>query len=473
MDDSSTPLFIAGQRVRAQEYRARHDPYRGDLISHVPEANAEEVRRAVAAATEAAELAEATPPYERADFLRRVAELVDAATPELSELMARETGKAITDARSETARTAHTLRISAEEAVRIAGEHVPMGSSKAGADKLGIVLRRPVGVVAAITPYNAPLNLAAHKLGPAIAAGNSVVLKPSPFAASVVHRLCELFIEAGLPQGVLNVVHGDAAGAYLVSDPAVDFVSFTGSTAVGEKIAQSCGLRRTALELGGNGWTVIDADADIELAARTCAANSMRLAGQSCISVQNIAVHKAIEKQFTDLFLNAVVTMSVGDPLSPDTQIGTLINEAAAERVDTAIEKAIAAGSRALLRGRRDGAQLSPTVLTGADPDARIHREEIFGPAANLLAFDRIETAYNWINSSRYGLQSGLFSNSIKVIRQAMRVIRVGGLIINGSSTWRVDEMPYGGVRASGVGREGPRYAIEEMTDPMIVVFND
>lgn len=473
MTTVTIPLLIAGEWRDGSTHSEDRDPYREELVAMVPDATEDEVASAVAAAAEYREVAAATPAYERAQLLRRVADLVDENVEALATIMAQETGKAISDARAESRRCAGTLRLSAEEAVRITGEHVPLDASATGAGKLGFVIQRPVGVVAAITPFNAPLNLACHKLGPAIAAGNSVVLKPSPAAALVVHRLCELFQQAGAPAGLLNVVHGDAAGAHLIAQREVDFISFTGSSAVGAKIVQANGLRRAALELGGNGWTIVHDDADPEAAAGICGPNAMRLSGQSCISVQNVAVHENVADRFKEALVARVSAMTVGDPMADGTDIGTMIDETSARRVEAVTDEAISNGSTVLLRGKRSGAQLWPTILSGPKPAASSVCEEVFGPVVNILTYRDLDEVIGWINAGNYGLQTGLFSPSIKVMRTVMRKLRTGGLIVNGSSTWRVDEMPYGGVKASGIGREGPRYAIREMTDSQLVIIND
>ncbi len=472
MNAPRIPLLIAGAWRDANRHTIRYDPYRGDPVAAVPDADAGEVDAALAAAVAAKDAAQATPHRERAALLRRTAELILAHAGDLARTMTRETGKAIADSRREVERSASTLAISAEEAVRIAGEHVPMDASPNGAGKLALVMRYPVGVVAAITPFNAPFNLTCHKLGPAIAAGNTVVLKPSPASSLTIHRLVELFQEAGTPPGLINTVYGDAAGALLVEDERTDFVSFTGSSRVGKLIAHARGLRRNSFELGGNGWTIVHEDADARASARLCGVNAMRLAGQSCVSVQNVAVHASLLGPFVDSLVEAVQELVTGDPLDEATDIGTLVDEDAAVRVEQAVHRAIRNGSEAVILGERRGAQLSPSVLVGGSPDAPIVCEEIFGPAINVIAYETLDQPVGWVNGSVYGLQTGLFTASLETALKAMRTIRTGGLIVNGTSTWRADEMPYGGIRDSGLGREGPRYAIRDMTEERLVVMN-
>jgi acyl-CoA reductase-like NAD-dependent aldehyde dehydrogenase len=413
------------------------------------------------------------PAYERAALLRRVAALIERDVGSLAELMSRETGKAIKDSEGEIRRSMDTFALAAEEAIRIEGRHVPLDGSAMGAGKMAFLMRVPVGVVAAITPFNAPFNLAAHKIAPAIAVGNTMVLKPPPQAPLIVHRLAELVVEAGLPPGMLNVVHGGAEiGAALISDPRVDFITFTGSSRAGAAIRAASGLRRVALELGGNGATIVHDDADLVPAAAACARNSMRLAGQSCISVQSVYVHERVAESFLALIEAEVRKMRLGDPLDPATDVGTLIDESAARRVDAWVQEAVLGGARVAAGGHRHGAAYEPTLLTDLKPKMKVVCDEVFGPVVNVIPYRKLPDAFAAINASPYGLQAGIFTKSNEVTFSAIRGLRVGGVIINGTSTWRTDQLAYGGVKASGIGREGPRYAIEEMTEQRLIVFN-
>jgi acyl-CoA reductase-like NAD-dependent aldehyde dehydrogenase len=300
-----------------------------------------------------------------------------------------------------------------------------------------------------------------------------LVLKPPPQTPLIVHRLVELVVEAGVPAGVLNVVYGGAAiGAALVADARADFITFTGSSRAGAAIKASSGLRRVALELGGNGATIVHDDADLAPAAAACARNSMRLAGQSCISVQSVYVHERVYDRFLGLVEAEVRKMKLGDPLDPATDVGTLIDEPAARRVESWVKEAASAGARVVTGGLRHGAAFEPTVLTRVEPEMKVVCEEVFGPVVNVIAYGSIEQAFAAINAGPYGLQVGIFTKSNEVTFSAIRRLRVGGVIINGTSTWRTDQLAYGGVKASGIGREGPRYAIEEMTEQRLVVFN-
>lgn len=465
-------MLIGGQWRAGQAEFEDVDPYRHEVVARVPESTLEDLNDALDAAVAARPTIAAMPAYERAAVLRRVGHLLVERADRIAEVMARETGKAIKDAKAEVLRSQDTITLSAEEAVRIEGEHVPLDSAPMGVGKLAILLRFPVGVVAAITPFNAPFNLACHKVAPAIAAGNAVVLKPPSAAPAVVHALVELFVDAGTPPGVLNVVYGRAMGPALVRDPRVDFITFTGSGRTGADIKAASGLRRVALELGNNGPTIVHADANLDEATPLCARNAMRLAGQSCVSVQNLYVHASHYDDFLERLVAAVRLLKMGDPLDPRTDVGTLIDEAAAKRVEEWVEEARAQGAVALTGARRTGAQYEPTILVNVQPTMRVVCDEIFGPVASVRAYTDLEAVFAEISRSRYGLQCGIFTQSVAIALQAARTLRTGGIIINGTSTWRTDQLAYGGIKDSGIGREGPRYAIREMTEERLIVFN-
>jgi len=465
--------LINGEWRASDTLREIRDPYRGDTVGTMAISGKGDVDAALDAAVAARDTAAALPGYERAALLKKISQLIERDIASLAELMARETGKAIKDAEGEIRRSLETFALAGEEAIRIEGRHVPLDGSAMGAGKMAFLMRFPVGVVAAITPFNAPFNLAAHKIAPAIAAGNTLVLKPPPQSPLIVHRLVELVAEAGVPEGMVNTVYGDAdIGAMLVSDPRVEFITFTGSSRAGEAIRASSGLRRVALELGGNGATIVCEDADLEAAATVCARNSMRLAGQSCISVQSVYVMRSVYERFVSLVEAEVRKLKLGDPLEPATDVGTLIDENAAKRVEDWVQQAVDGGATAVTGGTRHGAAFEPTVMTGVKPTMKVVCEEIFGPVINIIPFDELDEAFDAINASPYGLQAGIFTKSNETTFAAIRRMRVGGLIINGTSTWRTDQLAYGGVRSSGIGREGPRYAIEEMTEQRLIVFN-
>ncbi len=466
------PMLIGGRwRAAAETYEVR-DPYRHVVVSKAPRSSLTDLDDALAAAVAAKAKIAGMPGYERAALLRRAGNILAERADGIAEVMTRETGKAIKDAEAEIVRSQDTLSLAAEEAVRIEGEHVPLDASAMGAGKICFMLRFPVGIVAGITPFNAPVNLACHKIAPAIAAGNALVLKAPPQSPSVINELARIFVDAGTPAGVLNVLYGDVVGPALVRDPRVDFVTFTGSSRVGAEIKAASGLRRVALELGGNGATIVHEDANIGEAAAVCARNSMRLAGQSCISVQSVYVHRAVYDRFVNLIVAEVKKLKLGDPMNPMTDVGTLIDERAAERVEAWINEAAHDGARILTGGKRHGAQVEPTVIADAKPNQKVVCEEVFGPVVSVLPYDDIDEIFRTISAGRYGLQTGIFTQSMGIAIRAVRNIRSGGVIINGSSTWRTDQLAYGGVKDSGIGREGPRYSIRDMTEERLVLFN-
>lgn len=448
------------------------DPYRKEIVSRAAVASASDVDDAVACADTARQAA-AMPGYKRAEWLRQTQSLVRQRAKQFAVAITRETGKPIRDARIEVSRSIETLGLCAEEAIRIEGKHVPLDGSELGAGKLAVVLRFPVGVVGAIVPFNAPLNMACHKVGPAIAAGNAVVLKTPPETPSCLQLLAQAFMDAGLPAGVLNVLNGDASvGDQLVRDPRVGFVTFTGSTRAGAAVKAAVGLRRATLELGGLGPNIVEADADAPTAATQCASNGTRLAGQSCVSVQNLFVHEEVLDAFLPPFVDAMRALKLGDPMAEDTAVGPMINQDAAERVQNWVDEARAAGARLLCGGKRHDAFYEPTALIDVTPDMKVVCQEIFGPVVVVRPYADISEPIGWINGTGVGLNCGLFTNSTRTAMRAIREIRCGGIIVNGTSTFRPDQTPYGGVGQSGNGREGPSRAVLDMTEERLVVFN-
>ena len=469
---AAIPMLIGGEWRTASETYEVLDPYRGSVFEIAPRSTLAELNDALNAAVAAKAKIAAIPAYERAALLRRAGKLLVERADAIAEIMARETGKAVKDAKAEIVRSQDTMSLSAEEAVRIEGEHIPLDASAMGAGKICFMLRFPVGVVAGITPFNAPVNLACHKIAPSIAAGNALVLKAPPQSPGVIHELAKIFVDAGTPAGVLNVLYGDRVGPELVRDRRVDFITFTGSPRVGAEIKAASGLRRVALELGGNGTTIVHSDAKITEAAQVCARNSMRLAGQSCISVQTVYVHRSVYDKFVEMVAAEVSKLKLGDPLDPATDVGTLIDERAAQRVETWIAEAKAGGARVLTGGKRHGAAIEPTVIADAKPAMKVVCDEVFGPVVSLLPYDDIEEVFRTVSEGRFGLQTGIFTASMELAIRAVRSLRTGGVILNGSSTWRTDQLAYGGVKDSGIGREGPRYSIRDMTEERMVLFN-
>ena len=469
---ASVKMLIGGKWREGEKTYEVRDPYRGEVVEYVPESSLRDLDDALDAACAAKAKAAAMPGFERAAILRKVAGLLVERADAIAEVMSRETGKAINDARAEVVRSQDTVQLSAEEAIRIAGEQVPLDGSKMGAGKMAFLLRFPVGVIAGITPFNAPFNLACHKIAPALASGNTIVLKAPPQSPGVVTKLAELFVDAGTPPGFVNVLYGNTVGPALVRDPRVDFITFTGSSRVGAEIKAASGLRRVALELGGNGTTIVCADADLDEAAALCARNSMRLAGQSCISVQNIYVHESVMEAFLELMVPRVKALKLGDPLDAKTDVGTLIDEHSAKRVEQWVGEAVEQGAQLLCGGKRHGAAYEPTVLSGVRPAMKVVCEEIFGPVATVQSFTDLHPLFERVSAEQYGLHAGIFTKSLHIAFDAIRRLRVGGVIVNGTSTWRTDQLAYGGIKASGIGREGPKYAIRDMTDERLVVFN-
>lgn len=465
--------YIGGEAVEGGDLFESRDPYRDEVVCTAPAAGAAEVAAAVRGARAAAPDVAAMPARERAAILRRASELVVERAAEIGEIMARETGKALVDAEGEVKRSMDTLSLSGEEAIRIEGSHVPLDGSAMGDGKMAFLMRFPVGVVGAITPFNAPFNLACHKLGPAFAAGNAAIIKSPQQCPMVVQKLVELLYDAGVPRRFISLLHGGAeAGRALVADTGVDMLTFTGSSAAGAHIRANAGLRPVTLELGGTGPTIVCEDADLDAIAPVLARNASRLAGQSCISVQNIYAPRARAAELGEKVAAAMSALKVGDPLAEGVDVGTLIDEAAALRVEAWVAEAVAQGARVLAGGERRGAAYAPTLLSGATRDMKVVCEEVFGPVASIVAYDDLEEPVRDVSESRYGLQCGVFTDSAKLATSLAKRLRTGGVIINGTSTWRTDQLAYGGVKDSGVGREGPRYAIRDMTEERLVLFN-
>lgn len=463
---TALPLLIQGRQVEGgagtDEIRA---PYNGRLMAEVTKATPEQAAEAVAAAKAAFAEFRHTPAYRRADLLMAASERLAAEREEFARLMAEEVGKPIRAARAEVDRAVMTLRLSGEEARRLGGEVVAVDGTAAGEGKRGLTLVEPAGVVTCIIPFNYPLNLLAHKVGPALAAGNTAVIKPSPKAPLTTARLVALLEQAGFPPGVVNHVPCDVdAAAVLVTHPDVAVVSFTGSAAVGRQIREQAGMKRVVLELGSNAGNIVAPSADLEQAARACASGGFVYAGQSCISVQRIYVHRSVVEAFTRQLVARVEALTLGDPLLEETDIGPLIDEAAAARVERWVREAESAGATILTGGRREGALFQPTVLTGVRPEMAVVCQEVFGPVVSILPYDDFHEALSAVNDSRYGLHAGVFTNDLGEATRAVKELSVGGVVVNDASTFRADLMPYGGVRESGLGREGIRYAMADLT---------
>lgn len=455
-----------GERL---EVRARHDNALVAVTYWTPEVAIEQaVQTAVATRATMARMEV----RERAAILHRMADAVAARSEELVRWLALEAGKPVQAGRIEVDRCVFTLRNSAEEALRIPNELFPLDAHPAGRGRCALVRRVPVGAVLAITPFNFPVNLVAHKLGPAIAAGCPVVLKPSPKTPVTALLLAEIARAAGLPAGALSVIQArDEQAQRLCADDRFQLLSFTGSAAVGWQLKARAGKKRVVLELGGNAGCIVHSDADLDYAAERCVAGGFAYSGQSCISVQRIFVHRPVYEKFVSRLVERAEALRVGDPLAEETDVGPMITEAAAARVADWVAEAVRSGARALCGARREGAFYDPTVLVDTDPGMKVNCEEVFGPVVTVTAYDDFDRALEAVNASPYGLQAGVFTRELERIQRAWEVLEVGGVIANDVPTFRVDHMPYGGVKDSGLGREGPRYAIEEMTEHRLLVL--
>lgn len=471
---STSGNFIGGAWVETARTFAVHDKFTGDVIREVGLADAALTREAVGAAA-AAFARESLTPYRRYEILSRAAHLMEQRRDAVVATMRAETGFTLSDCRNEFTRSLQTFALSAEEAKRIVGELIPIqGAPQQRDERLAFTIRMPLGVVCAITPFNAPLNTVLHKIGPALAAGNTVVLKPSAYTPLTAIAVCEVLAEAGLPAGFLNLIQGggDDVGQQLLEDQRIEYYTFTGSTRVGRIIQQHAGLRRTQLELGSISSTIVCHDATLAPAADKCVAASFRKAGQVCTSIQRILVHASVLDAFADLLAARTRALKVGDPRDPDTVVGPMIHEKEAIRAETWIKTAVGDGAQVVVGGQRDGAVLQPTILRNVRPEMRVVCEEIFAPVISLIPFTDDEEAYALANATPFGLSVGLFTNDVTRALTSIRRLRMGSVHINDTSSSRVDLMPYGGVKASGFGHEGPRYAIRDMTEERLVTLN-
>ena len=450
------------------------DKYTGETIGELPVADAAAVDRAVGLARDAFAAWSSTPAHKRSAILRRAAELIETRKQEIATLIAREAGKAWKYAIGEVARSVETFTFAAEEAKRIHGETVPMDASVFGEKRVGFYTRVPLGVVSAITPFNFPLNLVAHKVGPALAAGNTVVLKPAEETPLTAVRMAECFREAGLPGGVLELVHGDGptTGEALVRHPGPAKVSFTGSPPVGEHILAVAGLKRVTLELGNNSGAIVEADANVEMALPRTVMSAFSNSGQVCLSLQRLYVHETIFDEFLRRFVVATNALKVGNPVDQDCDVGPMISDDAADRADEWIKEAISQGATVVAGGRREGRVLWPTVITNTTPDMNVMCREAFAPLVCVIPYRDFDQALRLLGDTPYGLQAGVYTNDLRKAFRAVSALDMGGIMVNDTSIFRVDHMPYGGNRMSGIGREGVRYAVEEMTNIKFVCFN-
>jgi putative phosphonoacetaldehyde dehydrogenase len=449
------------------------NPYTGEVLATIPGVDESQIQELVLRAEDAfRRVGRNMTPYERYRVLSSVAEKIAVCREELAGLITEESGKPIKDSFIEVDRARQTFQFSAEEATNIRGETILCDVTPVRTDKTVMTRRVPLGVVAAITPFNFPLNLAAHKVGPSIAAGNAVILKPSSLAPLTALRLHEFFAEAGCPEDLFQIaIGGGSVGKALALHKEVRLVSFTGSISTGQRLAAAIGVKKLLLELGGNDPLVIMPDADLEEAAKTAVDHGTGSSGQRCTAVKRVLVHTDVEEPFTNLVVHLVEALRVGDPRKSDTDVGPLITAKAAIEVEKRILKALKEGAKLLVGGNRKGAVVDPTVLTKVNPESELVQEETFGPVLPIMSFTEIEEAIQISNSTEFGLQAGVFTNNIALVKRLFNEIDVATLIVNGGPGFRVEHLPFGGTKMSGIGREGVKYAIEEMTEIKSLIF--
>jgi len=464
-------LLLAGEWIETGKWHEVRSPYSGDVVGRCPYAGADEARRAIDAAARA--MQEPLPAHRRAEILDCVAEILRERQEEAARTISAEAGKPMKAARVEAQRAVSTFTMAAVEARRLAGDVIPMDASAAGVGKLAFTVRVPIGVIGAISPFNFPLNLVAHKIAPALAAGCAVVLKPARQTPLSALLLAEIEVEAGLPDGWLNVLVGSASeiGDALVEDERVKLITFTGSSDIGWKLRERAARKKVALELGNSTPVIVMADADIDEAATKLAANAFSFAGQSCISVQRIYAQREIYDDLLARFLPKVEALKVGDPAEEDTDVGPVIDEEARQRILSWIDDARAGGATVLTGGDALDTVIRPTVIANASPDMKVSCQEVFGPLCIVSPFDSLEEGFRLANGTEYGLQAGIFTADIRSALAAAATLEFGGVTINEAPTFRADQMPYGGVKASGNTKEGPHHAVREMTVERLVVI--
>ncbi|HDR7950383.1 TPA: aldehyde dehydrogenase family protein [Bacillus toyonensis] len=466
-------LYINGDWKSVNTYKPLYAPYSEETLAEIAQGTEEDVQEAVTSAKNAMKKMNTLTAYDRATILEKVAQIMDERREEFAEIIAKEAAKPIRAAKGEVDRTVLTYKFAAEEAKRIYGETLPLDAAPGAEGRIAYTIRKPIGVIGAITPFNFPLNLVAHKVGPAIAAGNTVVLKPADQTPLSSYALVELFEEAGLPKGALNIISGPGAtvGEAIVKNDDVASITFTGSPKVGIGIKEKAGLKRVTLELGSNAAVIIDEDVELtdEVMERVKWGAFVNN-GQVCISVQRVFVHEKRMDEFLLKLKKAMETVVVGDPMNEETDVSALISKKDVERIDMWVQEAIKEGATVLYGGKkRDERIFEPTVLTNVPEHVSVQCQEVFGPVMTVNTFKEFDEAIEKVNHSRYGLQAGVFTNNLFKAMRAIDELEVGGVMINDIPTFRVDHMPYGGVKESGTGREGIKYAIEEMTEMKLV----
>jgi len=467
-------MYVAGQWIDKAQKIDVLNPYDNSVIDTVPRADAADVDRALQSAVRGARVMAGLPGYERWKILKKAAEIMAARNEELGQLISKEEGKIIAEGRLEASRAVETIMGSGEEAKRIHGETVPLDGAPGGAGKFGVTLRVPCGVVVAISPFNFPLNLVCHKVGPALAAGNAVVVKPATDTPLSALKLTEILLEAGLPPEGIQCLTGSGGeiGDALVSDKRVRKITFTGSRDVGERICRLAGIKKVTMELGSNSPVIVMPDADLDRVAAAVAATGYANAGQVCISTQRVLTAGKVYGDFLDVLNPRVAALTTGNQLDEKTKVGPMVREKDAVRVEEWVREAVSSGARVVVGGQRRGAIYAPTVVADVKPDMRISCDELFGPVVAVTPFNNIDEAIALANDTIYGLAAGIFTENLEWAMKFAREVQSGNLHINWGPQWRADLMPYGGLKESGFGKEGPRYAVEEMTELKMVVFH-
>ena len=449
-------------------------PYDNSVVDTVPAGNVEDALAAVTSAVRGFEIMKRMPTHERVSILRKTAAIVESRQEEFARTISSEGSKTLKESRKEAFRCANTLSWAADEARHLEGETIAFDAAPGSENRVGYYYRFPIGVVLAITPFNDPLNLVAHKLGPAVAAGNSVVLKPATVTPLSALKLAEAFLEAGLPPEALNVItgHGSEIGDALVTDPRVRMVSFTGGPEAGDQIAKKAGIKKIGMELGSNSPVIVMADADQKLAVESCVSGAFWAAGQNCIGVQRIFIEKSAFKSFRDAFVKATKKYKTGPQLDESSDMGPMIEEKEAIRIEGWVNDAVKAGAKLLAGGKRNGSMYDPTVLVDVPEGARVGCEEVFAPVVMLYPFTDLDETIRLANDTSYGLLAAIFTSNIDTAFYASYELDCGGVMVNDSTDYRVDQMPFGGVKRSGLGREGLKFALQEMTEPKVICLN-
>jgi glyceraldehyde-3-phosphate dehydrogenase (NADP+) len=467
-------ILLDGQWVDRNEKIDVIDPFDNSVVDTVPKCDRKDVETALKAAVKGFEITKRMSVYDRAQVLYKTAQIVAGDLDTYAKIIAREGSKTIREARKEASRCVNTLTVAAEEAKRILGETIPFDSFPGGEKRRGFYYRFPIGIVLAITPFNDPLNLVAHKLGPAFAAGNAVILKPATVTPLSAIKLVEAMVQAGMPPMAIQVVtgYGNEIGDPLVADERVRMISFTGGVEAGKHIAHQAGIKKIGMELGSNSPVIVWKDTDMELAVESCVSGAFWAAGQNCIGVQRLYVHEDIYDEFKTRVVEQTKKYKIGDKMKEETDMGPMITEKEAQRVESWVNAAVEKGAKVLTGGNRTGALYAPTVLENLPEGVAVHCEEVFGPTVNLYKVNNLDDAIAKANSMPYGLLAAIFTSNVDVAFKAAYELDCGGVMINDSTDYRLDSMPFGGVKYSGLGREGLKFSLQEMTEPKVVCFN-